>query len=228
VSGWKVMQAEAAHALAKGDLSRAAQLLVDAIELEPAEPRLYEQLIRVALLGGATETAVRAAVELRRLGEGNVKFAWLHAMALVAHGDAAEAEAVLAQVLELQPGHPDATRALAQLARQQGDPARAVELLEAPARAAPHDVGLTMDLCAALLEAGRAAEARAMLEPLVAAHPSDTGLRLAAARACAKLGDPVSARAHAHRARDTDDDDVRQQAVHLVRELDGLEGPARG
>lgn len=45
LSGWKLLQAAAAKALGQGDVAHAAHLLVEAIELAPAEPRLYEQLV---------------------------------------------------------------------------------------------------------------------------------------------------------------------------------------
>jgi Flp pilus assembly protein TadD len=67
---WKTLQASAADHLTRGDLGKAAHALVEAIELEPSEPRLYEQLIRVTLLGGSTQTAVSAAEELARLSPG--------------------------------------------------------------------------------------------------------------------------------------------------------------
>lgn len=219
LTGWKLLQATAAKALGQGDVERAAHLLVEAIELAPTEPRLYEQLVRVALLGGATDTAVQAALELRRLDPTSAQFGHLQAMALLAHGDEAGAQAVLEQVLLAAPGHVEACRALAQLARGRQDPALAVELLQGPWRAAPGDSGLAIDYGLSLLDAQRADEARAVLDPLVAAHPEAHAARLALARACAKVGDLPGARSHAQRAKDTDDGEVREQAVHLARQL---------
>jgi thioredoxin-like negative regulator of GroEL len=218
---WKTLQAQAGKALSAGDVARAAHLLVEAIEQAPKEVRLYEQLVRVALLGGATDTAVQAALELRRLDPNHAPYGHLQAMALLAHGDATAAESVLEQVLVLSPGHADASLALAQLARSQGEPARAVVLLEGPAKAAPGEATLNVELGLALLEVGRAGDARAVLEAVVARLPDAHAARLALARALKQLGEVTLAQQHARRAKDTDDGEVREQAVRLVQELGG-------
>lgn len=77
---------EATRLQQQGDLEKAAHLLIEAIDLAPKEPKLYEQLIHLTLLMGSTQTAVDAAKELVRVRPGPPS-EWLAAVAAMAHGD---------------------------------------------------------------------------------------------------------------------------------------------
>ena len=100
---WQSLQAEASAFLQRGEARAAAEKLIEAIELAPTEPLLYQQLVRVALLAGSPGTAVQAAKELCALDGDSSEAAWLHAVALLADGHPGEARAVLEQALAAHP-----------------------------------------------------------------------------------------------------------------------------
>lgn len=217
---WKRLQAEAAKQLGKGEVGRAAHLLVEAIELAPQEARLYEQLVHAALGAGGIETAVKAAVELVKLNPHNAHYAYLRAVAAMAQGDTDTAERVLEEALDSSPTSAEIRQALAQIARLKAEPDRALTLLADAVRHAPTASSIVSDYAGLLLELHRYAQAREVLAPAAGANPADAGLQLAMAKACANLGEVKTARVHAVRAKDTDDAEVHAQAVRLVAEID--------
>ncbi|MCC6332612.1 MAG: tetratricopeptide repeat protein [Myxococcales bacterium] len=217
---WQALETEAAALLARGEVGRAAHLLIAAIELAPDEARLYQQLVRVALLAGGTQTAVSAALELRRLDAGNPQYAYLHAVASLAHGDVDGAQGVLEQALTLAPHSWEVRQALAQTCRIKKDDARALALLGEAVRLAPTSPGPVNDYAVLLLEGGRAAEARVALERAAHEHPADAGVQLNLALACAKLRDATAARRHAQQAQASEDAGVREQASRILAQLD--------
>lgn len=213
---WKTLQAEAAGQLERGEVGRAAHTLIEAIELAPDEPRLYEQLIRVALLAGGTQTAVNAALELRRLGPHKPEYAYLHAVASMAHGDIDGAEAVLEQARRGAPDAPEVLQALAQVYRLKRRDEAALALLAQAVERLPTAPALVNDYAVLLLERDRPREARAALERLPAGA---AGTALNLALACAKLGDVDAARRHAGAAQASDDAELRAQAERLLATL---------
>lgn len=88
---WTTLQMEATRLQQQGDVEKAAHLLIEAIELAPKEPKLYEQLIPLTLRMGSTQTAVDAAKELLRVRPGPAS-EWLAAVAALAHGDTGDAK----------------------------------------------------------------------------------------------------------------------------------------
>jgi Flp pilus assembly protein TadD len=216
---WQALEAEAAALLARGEVGRAAHALIAAIDLAPDEPRLYQQLVRVALLAGGTQTAVSAALELRRLDASNPQYAYLHAVASLAHGDVDGAQGILEQALASAPASWEVRQALAQTWRIKKDDARALALLDEAVRLAPTAPGPVNDYAVLLLERDRPADARAALERAAAAHPDDAGVQLNLALACAKLRDVDAAKRHAERAQASSDAGVREQAGRLLAQL---------
>ena len=91
VKTWTQLYTEASRLLQQGKVDLAAHALIEAIDLAPKEPRLYEQLIQVTLMMGSTQTAVDAAKELSRVRPGP-QSEWLQAVAAMAHGDAVDAK----------------------------------------------------------------------------------------------------------------------------------------
>ncbi len=215
---WKALQARAAEELARGDLEKATHTLVEAAELAPNEPRLYEQLVRVALLDGRTQTAVSAAFELRRLEPYNPQYAYLHAVASMAHGDVEGARGILDEALRHAPKSWEVRQALAQVSRLLKDDARAKALLAEAVALAPTEPGPVNDYALLLLEGDEAGPARAALDTALAVHGDDPALNLNAALACAKLGDAEGAVRHAEKAK-AGDGEMREQAERLLAQL---------
>lgn len=91
VKTWTQLYTEASSLLQQGQAELAAHALIEAIDLAPKEPRLYEQLIQVTLMMGSTQTAVDAAKQLSRVRPGP-QSEWLQAVAAMAHGDADDAK----------------------------------------------------------------------------------------------------------------------------------------
>lgn len=218
-SSWKALQALAAQQLARGALSEAANSLVEAIELEPREPTLYELLIRVALLGGSTGTAVSAATELRRIDALNHTYAYLHGVALLADGKVEQADAVLQEARARAPNSLDVLQALAQVATARNDVPRALELLDQAWRRAPTDVDVTVAYATMLLSAKRPADAREVLLKAAATNPNDGTLQLNLALTSLRVGDKTAARQHAERAAKSTDPQLRADAEQLVVSL---------
>ncbi len=216
---WKTLQATAVEHLSRGDLGKAAHALVEAIELEPTEPQLYEQLIQVTLLGGSTQTAVSAAEELTRLQPDSPHASHLLVVSLLSQGEVDRAKTVLSEAIARTPASVELLQASAQVATIEQQPARALELLGQAAALAPRDAVVVNDYALSLLGAKRANEARALLEPLSAANPKNASLRLSLSMVCVSLKDLAAARSHAMAAKDSDDPDTRTQAIALVNQL---------
>lgn len=216
---WKTLQAEAAECLERGEVGKAAEALIDAIELAPREAHLYEQLIRVTLLAGSTQTAVSAAVELRRLDGENAQYAYLHAVASLAHGDVDGAQTVLEEALRFAPDSWELRQALAQTWRAKKQDGKALALLEEAVRRAPDAPGPVNDYATLLIERGQVADARIALERAERSHPDDGGLQLTLALACVKLGEREAAKVHAQNASRVEDADVKAQAVQILAML---------
>lgn len=216
---WKTLQATAVEHLSRGDLGKAAHALVEAIELEPTEPQLYEQLIQVTLLGGSTQTAVSAAEELTRLQPDAPHAHHLLVVSLLSQGEVERAKTVLTAAIARSPNSVELIQASAQVATIEQNPALALDLLGRAATLVPNDAVVVNDYALCLLQAKRPAEAKALLEPLFVANPKNAPLRLSLSMICLALKDLQGARAHALAAKDSDDPDTRAQAIALVNQL---------
>lgn len=221
---WKELQADADAHLRKGEVGRAAHTLIAAIDLAPDQPQLYQQLVKVALLAGGTQTAVEAAARLVSLNVDDPDSHYLHAVASLAHGKADDARQSLEQTLRLAPKSWQARQALAQVCTLLKDGGRARQLLEEAVRIAPTEPGPATELAVVLLAADDARGAKAVLEPAVRANPYDAGLHLNLALAAAKLGDRALQQSAAQAAltHAKDDGSIREQAQRLL----GLLQPA--
>jgi predicted Zn-dependent protease len=216
MTSWKALQTQAARELERGELSLAAHTLVEAIELEPREPQLYELLIRVALLGGSTGTAVSAAQELRKIDALNHTYAYLHGVALLADGQVELADQVLQEARKRTPNSLEVLQALAQVAMARNDVPRALELLDQAWRRAPTDIGAAVAYATLLLRAKQPADAREVLLKAAATHPTDGTLQLNLALTSLRVGDRAAALVHAERAAKSTDLQLRSEAEQLV------------
>lgn len=216
---WQQLEAEANAHLAKGEIGKAAHLLIDAIDLAPKETGLYRQLVQVALLAGGTETAVKAATELRALEPTNPEAGYLLAVALMAHGDFVAAEGALDAVASQAPRSWQIKQAQAQVARALKKDGRARQALEAAVGLAPQEPSVVNDFAVLMLELDEPARAKDALSKALGAHQDDPGLHLNLALAWAKLGDVLKAKVHAERARSAGDPEIREQATRLLAQL---------
>jgi tetratricopeptide (TPR) repeat protein len=89
-----------------------------------------------------------------------------------------EAERLLREVLQVQPGHLDALTALGQIARAPGDHAAALAWLEAAAIAHPEDAGSKVSAAAELRELDRIGEAERLLRQVLGSHPQHADARV--------------------------------------------------
>lgn len=216
---WRGLEADANAALQKGEVGKAAHLLIDAIDLAPNETGLYKQLVQVALLAGGTETAVKAATELKRLEPHNAEASYLLAVAAMAHGDFGLAETTLDAAAKQAPRSWQIKQAQAQVARALKKEGRARQALEEAVALAPTEPPVVNDYAVLLLELDEAARAKDALTKALAAHPDDGGLHLNLALAFAKLKDVAKAKQHAEHAKTSGEADVREQAARLLARL---------
>lgn len=120
---------------------------------------------------------------------------------LMREGRLAEAEQAFARVLEVQPGHSEALRFLANAALARGAAGEAVELLNRAAAADRNDIGVLMELGVAYRAADRRDEARYVLErALQASGGRNTSARLLLANVLELDQRPELALAHYFRA----------------------------
>ncbi|MBE2248355.1 MAG: tetratricopeptide repeat protein [Myxococcus sp.] len=217
--GWQALEAEAKAHLARGEIGKAAHLLIDAIDLAPEQVDLYRQLVQVALLAGGTDTAVKAATELRRLEPNNPEAGYLLAVASMAHGDFALAETTLDAAARQAPRSWQIRQAQAQVARALKKEGQARQALEEAVALAPSEPSVVNDYAVLLLELDEPARAKDVLAKALASHPDEAGLHLNLALAYGKLEDVAKAKLHAERAKTAGDADVREQAARLLAQL---------
>ncbi|HEX6613089.1 MAG TPA: tetratricopeptide repeat protein [Rhodanobacteraceae bacterium] len=120
---------------------------------------------------------------------------------LMREGRLAEAEQAFARVLEIQPGHTEALRFLANAALARGAAGEAVDLLNRAAAADRNDIGVLMELGVAYRAADRRDESRYVLErALQASGGRNTSARLLLANVLELDQRPELALAHYFRA----------------------------
>lgn len=197
---WRELEAQANAFIGRGEIGRAAHLLVDAIELAPKQPSLYRALIQVTLIGGSTETALQAARALCALLPGDVEARFLLGAAANAHGDFQLARQTLDGLVNEAPKSWQIRQAQATAARGLADVPGATAAYEGALQLAPTEAALVIEAAGFWLEQGRHTTARATLEPALVAQPTHAMLHLLAAQAMVGLGDRAAARRHAERA----------------------------
>ncbi|QSQ25565.1 tetratricopeptide repeat protein [Pyxidicoccus parkwayensis] len=133
-------------------------------------------------------------------------------------GDVEEGRRLLEAALRASPGDVAVMHGLARALDLAGERARAEELLELAHARAPDAPEPACDLAMFLLERGEEARAEQVLVPVLSALPSHPRANLHLALALAKTA-PERARAHAAKARQGDEPEVREQAVALERVL---------
>lgn len=203
----------------RGDLGKAVQTLLEAIEREPDEAALHEEMFRYCMITGSTNSAINAAAELRRIDPNNGNYAYMHGLATLAAGQTQEAKRILEDALAKAPSSWEIRQGLAQVLRVLNEPARATQLLEEAVNQNPTQPGPVNDLAMVYLtEPGGTEKAIRILRKVLDAQPDEPGANLSMALAL-KATDPKAARTHAERALKSDDDGIREHAKRLLRQL---------
>ncbi|XXF78312.1 tetratricopeptide repeat protein [Myxococcaceae bacterium GXIMD 01537] len=217
----KLLDASRAH-LQQGEVGLAVHVLKQAIELEPDERQLWEEMFSLCMLAGSARSAVVAAFELRRIDPVSANYAYMHGVATLAAGQVQEAVTILEDARRRAPRAAEARRALAQAYDLLQQPERVRALLEEVVAEHPEDADAVNDYAVFLMKAGEEGKRRAapLLERVLAAHPDNLDAHLNLALALAD-SDPDAARPHARRALDSREPAVREQAQRLFKLLGG-------
>jgi tetratricopeptide (TPR) repeat protein len=151
------------------------------------------------------------------------------ALAALAGGRAAEAQAHVEAAIRLAPGSTQLRLTQARIHLQLHDAPRALAALEAIALYSPDDVAgpdVTVLRAQAMIECGRDADALWLLEPLIASCPRDAGLRRLAAGAAERSG--AVDRQVEHLRRIIEDEPSDQVAARTLGRLLAATDPHKG
>jgi tetratricopeptide (TPR) repeat protein len=203
----------------RGDFAKAVQTVLEAIEQEPDDPTLHEEMYRYCMITGSTNSAINAAAELRRIQPKSGNYAYMHGIAMLAAGQLQEAKKILEDALALAPESWEIRQGLAQVLRVLREHPRATQLLEEAVNQNPTQPGPVNDLAVVYLaEPDGAAKAVRILGKVLEANPDEPGANLNMALAL-RATNPAVARVHAEKALKSDEDDVREQARRLLKHL---------
>jgi Tfp pilus assembly protein PilF len=142
-------------------------------------------------------------------------------MARLNQGQVEEGRRLLEEALRSSPGSVEVMHGLALALDLEGKRGEAQALLERANAQAPHESGPACALALLYMEHERNTQAQSVLEPVLEAHPDDARAHLHMALAVAKI-DPLRARAHAERALQVPEPELREQAEALLRALKSL------
>lgn len=209
--------------LKKGEVGRAVHVLKDAIQLEPDNAQLWEEMFKLCMLASSPKSAIAAAFELRRIDGVSANYAYMHGIATLASGQPQEAAAILEDARRRAPHVPDIRRALAQTYEILKQPERVRELLEGVVAERPDDADAVNDYAVFLMKT-QGPEGKRLAVPhlrrALDTHPDHPGVHLNLALALADE-DSDAARPHARRALESPDAGIREQAQRLFRLLGG-------
>lgn len=178
----------------QGDLDAALQLLTEALQDNPEDPRVLQRLGEVEAQMGRLDQAAARFAEVVALRPDDVQSKL--SLARV-HLQAGEPRKALDLTRRLLPTHPDDFRLVevagrAHLALEQTD--QAVRVLRSFVEAHPEAVEPRLALAQALVGAGERDTATAQLEQALELEPQNVRARLALARLVNAEGDPERAR----------------------------------
>ena len=123
-------------------------------------------------------------------------------------GELAAAESLYQAILQVQPGHPDATHLLGVIAQQRGDNARAVELISRAIAAKGADAAYYSNLAVALRGLNRLEDAVAQLREAIRLAPGYAGAHKNLGVTLKQLGRDREAARHLARALELNPNDV--------------------
>jgi tetratricopeptide (TPR) repeat protein len=170
-----------------GNAPAAIAALQAAVQLNPTLPASWDMLEQLYRRQGDGERATRAAQHLALLQQ--LPSAVVVASSLLADDDLDNAEAVIREHLDQDPGNPGSLGLLARILMKKGEFAGAEALLAPLVQRAPDDHAARYDYGLALLQLQNYAAARREAEVLLAHDPAHRGYRKQYAAACIGLGD---------------------------------------
>jgi predicted Zn-dependent protease len=214
-------QKSRAH-LEKGEVGLAIHALQEALQLEPDDTFIWEEIFKLCMLAGSTRNALVAAFELRRIDGNNPNYVYMHGIASLTDGQVEAAAEILEDALRRVPRALEVRRALAQSYEILDKPERMRELLEEGVEQSPTEPAVVNDLAVYLLQQGEEGKRRAepLLRRVLKVHPGDEATHLNLALVLAERDAPA-ARQHAQRALRSQEESIREQAQQLLTMLGG-------
>jgi predicted Zn-dependent protease len=206
--------------LEKGEVGLAVHTLQEALELEPDDTFLLEELFKLCMLAGSPSSALAVALELRRINEYSPHYLYLHGLAALTDGKVEEAALLLEDTLRCVPDSLEVRRALAQTYEVLDRHPRVRELLEAGVAQHPTEPSVVNDLALHLMQHEPDGKRRAepLLRRVLEAHPEDEATHFNLALALLE-SNPAAARQHARHAARSEDEDLREQARRMLSQL---------
>ncbi|MBL8918948.1 MAG: tetratricopeptide repeat protein [Myxococcaceae bacterium] len=216
---WVPQQSYARALVRDGQLGQAAHVLNQAVAKHPDEPSLYLDLFQFSMLAGSTASAVRAAVELRRLKPEEANPIYLHGLALFTSGDVTKARPLFEEAVNRAPRSWEAKQALAKCLVLEKKLDAAQKLLEEANAAQPTAAGPANDLASLLLSKKQGAQAEGVLRRVLAFAPEDEATNLNLALAYVQQGKKAQAKPHVQACLKSADKDLREQAERLKKQV---------
>jgi tetratricopeptide (TPR) repeat protein len=173
--------------VARKEAPQAIEMLLRAVNINPALPMSWRMLEGVYRLTGDTANAETAAAHVATLK--NLPPEVVTATSLFSDGDLAPAEEIIRAFLLAHGNHPEAMRLLAKIGMARGVLDDAELLLEAVMVLAPDHRGARLDYARVLLDRHKYREARAEAEHLLALDPAHGDYLSVAATAAVGLGE---------------------------------------
>lgn len=209
-----------ARALASaGQVGQAVQLLSGAVDKFKTEPSLYIELFNLSMVAGSFQTAAKAAMELRKLKPDDPQSIYRYGLALFMQGKADAAKPLFAEAMQKAPKAWEPKQAYAKCLVLEKKVDDAIPVLEEAVAVAPANPGPVNDLAALYLSKKEGAKAERILKVAHADSPGDEATNLNLALAYVQQGKKQQAVAHVKVALTSQDDDIKQQAERLKKQV---------
>ncbi|HLT30009.1 MAG TPA: tetratricopeptide repeat protein [Myxococcaceae bacterium] len=200
------------------DFKGAIEAFNEGLRRDPKFRELHVERIKVCIAVGSTDAALKAALHFRQFFPKDAEAAHLHGLAALTAGQGDLAKSALEDAMRLAPQAFEPRMLLARLEQATGNTEREQALLEEARKVAPNALPPLLDLSNLFLRIGRVEEAVKLLQDGLKKAPQHAGLHLNLALALAKT-DPKTALEHARAANAAEQQDVREQAERLVKQL---------
>jgi Flp pilus assembly protein TadD len=216
---WVPRQALARALAASGQVGQAVQLLTETVAQFKDEVSLFIELFNLSMVAGSFQTAVRAAIELRRLKPDDAQSIYRHGLALFMGGQVGDAKPLFAEALQKAPKAWEPRQAYAKCLVLEKQLPAAITALEEAVALAPTQPGPVNDLAALYLSKKEGAKAERILKVAHAESPGDDATNLNLALAYVQQGKKKQAVSHVKAALTSEDADVKAQAERLKKQV---------